>query len=113
MAGILSLYAAVTQIEFPGTHPHGIGNAWSWLARILNLKPKRITAQLVLSFLQVAGYRLLQVYNRQFRKMLLLIKEEVLQRLPQESLASATRLQLFVMDYEQAGGVIAKPKGLI
>ena len=113
MAGILSLYAAVTQIDFPGNHPHGIANGWSWIARMLNLKPKRITAQLVLSFLQVAGFRLLQVYNRQFRKLLAVIKEDVLPKLPQESLASATRLQLFLMDYEQAGGVIAKPKGLI
>jgi len=53
MSGILSIYAAITQTDYPASHPFGIKHAWIWLARILNMKPKRITSTILYNFLEV------------------------------------------------------------
>jgi hypothetical protein len=75
MSGILSLYAAFTQINFPGKHPHGLSHAWAWLARVLNIKPRRITAQLVLTFLEVREIDLWILYCR---SMLPIVADDLL-----------------------------------
>eukprot|EP00967_Tisochrysis_lutea_P080904 scaffold111334_cov34-Tisochrysis_lutea.AAC.6 len=33
-------------------NPHGVTTAWSWIARVLNQKPQRITATILLAFLK-------------------------------------------------------------
>ncbi len=53
MAGLIRLYAAFMQIDYPGNHPHGLSNAWSWMARIMNMKPRKITATMILAFIEV------------------------------------------------------------
>jgi len=80
MSGLIALYAAILQSDpLQGRpHPYGIEHAWTWMARTLNRPPRRITATLVHTFLQVAGYALARKYNRQFYKMISLIKSHTL-----------------------------------
>lgn len=97
------------------SHPHGIDKAWGWMARILNMKPRRITATLLEKFLQVAGHSLAANYRRQFLKMLLLIKTHTLpavDRLPNKHTPSFTRLRLFIQEVETTNMAnLAVPEG--
>jgi hypothetical protein len=57
MNGILAVYAAITQTKLAGVeNPHGISNAWTWMARLLNMKPKKITPAILLTFLNVSAH---------------------------------------------------------
>ncbi|KAJ3005534.1 Nuclear pore complex nucleoporin component, partial [Thoreauomyces humboldtii] len=51
MAGIIALYAAIVQTTLV-PHSHAISEAWAWMARVLNGKPRRIASQLILVFLE-------------------------------------------------------------
>ncbi|KAH7446956.1 hypothetical protein KP509_01G084100 [Ceratopteris richardii] len=54
-----------------GSNPHGLKEGWAWCARLLNHLPAdRQTASALGAFLNVAGFRLCQVYNRSFMKLL-------------------------------------------
>ncbi|PYD84296.1 hypothetical protein DNF23_55330, partial [Pseudomonas syringae pv. pisi] len=46
------------------------------------MKPRRFTAFVLVSFLEIAGYALYKHYGRQFEKILRLIQEHVLPSLP-------------------------------
>ena len=76
MSGVIRLYAAVT-ISLPRRnqpHPHGLQQAWRYLASLLNLPPRNeITAAILAEFLTVAGHSMKKEYGRQFQKMLHLI----------------------------------------
>lgn len=55
---------------------------WGWFAALLNSQPiEDVTALLIRVFLQVAGKYMLQIYKLQFRKFLILIKEEFITKL--------------------------------
>jgi len=90
MAGFVTLYAAVLQAEQvthvsndrieirPATNALGAAAAWGWLARLLNQKPQRITATILLSFLKPTAHVLAATYRRQFRKLLSFLRETYL-----------------------------------
>ncbi|XP_020649113.3 mRNA export factor GLE1 [Pogona vitticeps] len=87
MSGMIRLYAAILQLQWPyrekqGTHPHGLRHAWRWLAQMLNMEPLAdVTATLLFDFLEVCGHALMKQYQAQFWKTILLIKEEYLPRI--------------------------------
>jgi nucleoporin GLE1 len=112
MSGMIYLYSAmmITPVT-DGNHPFGIEHAWRWLARVLNLKPRRITPVLLLAFLEHTSYFLAAKYGRQFSKLLLFIRDDYLRRLPTGTTASKTRLELFLGDWEQNGGRFSEPNG--
>ncbi|KAJ3180459.1 Nuclear pore complex nucleoporin component [Geranomyces variabilis] len=110
MAGILSLYAAIMQTTLFADNAHGIQYAWLWLARALNAKPRRVTALLILTMLEIVGFELLQHYRKQAEKMLVFIRDEFLPRNPKESVASGTRLKLFIDEVFKTGR-IPPPEG--
>lgn len=84
MNGIIALYAAITQTEARGKNLHPLQHAWTWFARILNMKPKeKITASVLHTFLKLAAYPLHQSYQRQFAKILQLIVEEFMAMIPE------------------------------
>ncbi len=68
MGGVARLYAACMISKLPKEslrakrdHPHGIGNAWRWLASCLNLKPVNgVTTTLMVNILEVCGHDLLE-----------------------------------------------------
>ncbi|KAJ6654575.1 hypothetical protein lerEdw1_006728 [Lerista edwardsae] len=87
MSGMIRLYAAILQLQWPyrdrqGAHPHGLNNAWRWLAQMLNMEPLAdVTATLLFDFLEVCGNALMKQYQVQFWKMILLIREEYFPRI--------------------------------
>ena len=59
-----------TMLVRPANNPLGVGAAWSWLARLLNAPPQRITAALLYPFLHGCAHSLAATYRRQFPKLL-------------------------------------------
>ncbi|XP_072308427.1 uncharacterized protein [Eucyclogobius newberryi] len=105
MSGMIRLYAAVIQLRWPhgskqGPPPHGLSRGWTWLVQMLNMEPQRdATATLLFDFLEVCGAALEELYQGQFWKLLLLLKEEYLARIRAVTDArtgSLFRLQDFV-----------------
>lgn len=91
---------------------------WKWLARLLNIKPQKITPTILLTFLevrkfvysitltyrqQVAGPKLFRTYRRQFLKLLVYIRDVVSRQLPTDP--ALTRLLLFLDDCERTGAI--------
>nr|CAG4649368.1 EOG090X0755 [Scapholeberis mucronata]SVE93649.1 EOG090X0755 [Scapholeberis mucronata] len=76
LSGIVRLYAAVI-ITLPRRqlpHPHGIDQAWRYLASLLNMPPQfEITAVILVEFLNVVGNTMMKEYRRQFQKVLHLL----------------------------------------
>lgn len=104
MCGIVALYAAVVQTDASNPYliivpnSYGIQHGWSWMARILNMKPRKLTPLLILTFLEIAGNRLLQQYGEQGKKLVHLIIEKSIPMMPASSVASTTKLKLFLED---------------
>ncbi|KAI9359603.1 GLE1-like protein-domain-containing protein [Zopfochytrium polystomum] len=96
MSGIVALYAAILQSTTAKGNQHGMEYAWSWLSRIVNLKPRRVTAHVIQSFLEVAGHAFIKTYGRQAVKLLQFIYQFYIPKMPAECVASATRLSLFL-----------------
>ncbi|GJQ08510.1 hypothetical protein GpartN1_g301.t1 [Galdieria partita] len=113
MSGYLALYAAVIQTEIPllANNLFGIDAGWTWLARVVNMKPRRFTAFALISFLEIAGYALYKHYGKQFEKILRLIQEHILPNLPSNSPAGPTaRLRSFIEDFYHCR-TIKEPQG--
>jgi nucleoporin GLE1 len=76
MSGTMRLYAAITITPPPPTgrqvpHPHGLEQAWRWLARLANQPPRLDTTATALhDLLDVAGHALMATYGRQFLKVI-------------------------------------------
>ncbi len=95
MAGFVTLYAALLQqstcahFQPPSeemilrsvTNPLGMPAAWRWLARLLNQKPQRISATILLAFLKPSSHALNRAYPRQFLKLLKLIESDYLKKI--------------------------------
>ncbi|KAJ3068481.1 Nuclear pore complex nucleoporin component, partial [Podochytrium sp. JEL0797] len=97
MCGMIRFYAGLTQIK-SNSHAYEIDFGWQWLARVLNIHARKITAQLISSFLQVAGHALLETYQTQAVKLLTYIHETALPQMMTLSVPSAMQLQLFLED---------------
>ncbi|KAJ3299748.1 Nuclear pore complex nucleoporin component [Borealophlyctis nickersoniae] len=113
MAGIIAFYAAIVQTKAV-PHSYGMQHGWTWLARILNLKPRRITPLLVFRFLEIAGHELLKDYGAQARKIIQFIMGEymgVIGQMAKPPTASANRLLLFLQDNLKAAGTIPPHEG--
>jgi nucleoporin GLE1 len=90
MSGFVRLYAAITVVQPPArrgssgvrVHPHGVENAWRWLAQTVNVEPRPdITATVLGDFLSVAGHSLHRSYGRQFVKLVRLITDEYMPKI--------------------------------
>lgn len=112
MEGIVSLFAAYLQIPIEG-HPHGLNEAWAWLARVCNQPPRSATATVLLAFLQIAGFELHKRYGRQMHKMLEFIAKIYLPLLNSKTaprVAAKTRLALYLDKYF-SNGRLDEPEG--
>lgn len=121
MSGITQLYAAVIQSSMPKgmslPHPHGPGNGWAWLSAILNLEPQpKITATVILHFLEVCGHTLQATYKIQFQKLLLLLCKDFFPKIkavtPAGSIGSLSRLEVFLQRCLKQGK-IPRPDGTL
>ncbi|KAI8899894.1 GLE1-like protein-domain-containing protein [Globomyces pollinis-pini] len=107
MCGIVSLYAAIIQTKVPNIpNPFGIQHAWTWLARILNMKPRKLTPQLIYTFLEITGNALINEYRHQAKKMILVIKDQFIPTIPAAAISSTTRLQSFLEETVIKNGTI-------
>lgn len=103
MTAYVTLYAAITQAEIDGgANAHGLKEGWAWCARLLNNLPAdRLTASALEAYLNVAGFRLCQVYNKSFMKVLHVIATEFIQNLKKQddpdSRAVVNRLETYIM----------------
>eukprot|EP01080_Neovahlkampfia_damariscottae_P004320 gene4320-7676_t len=103
MNGVIMLYAALIQTPTPRfEHPHGIDYGWTWLSRILNMKPNEFTCTILYSFLDICGYALNARFTNQFKKVIKLIKEKFIPILPKETRDSSLELmKKFINDFER------------
>ncbi|CAG5131341.1 unnamed protein product, partial [Candidula unifasciata] len=119
MSGLMRLYCACMVAPLPpdvnSTHPHGLENAWKWLARTLNLEPQPdVTAAMIFDLLSVTGNFLFKEYRVQFAKLLHLLYKHYLPKLESVSVTSGTigRLKIFLETAMQNAG-IPPPDGLL
>ena len=87
-SGIIRLYSAVLissgqQSDGP-QHPYGIENGWRWLSNFVKLTPlPDICAASLYEFLKIAGYDLWSLYRVQFKKLLIVIRQQYIAKLGQ------------------------------
>ena len=75
---------------------YGIENGWSWFARILNMKPRKLTPLLIHTFLIIAGNKLISIYKDQGLKLVYLLVDTLIPIIPVAAIASTTKLKLFL-----------------
>ncbi|XP_061208854.1 mRNA export factor GLE1 [Neopsephotus bourkii] len=106
MSGLIRLYGAIMQLQWPsgnkqGPHPHGLQHGWRWLAQILNMEPLTdVTATLLRAFLEVCGNALMKLYQDQFWKMMVFMRDEYCSRIEDITnsgqMGSVSRLRQFL-----------------
>ncbi|XP_056632818.1 mRNA export factor Gle1 [Diorhabda sublineata] len=105
MTGLMRLYAAIMVVKPKKGHVnvYNIKNGWRWLASTLKLEPEvDISATLVHTFLETAGFELDLHYGMAFHKLLRIIVEKFLPSCREKCTGgSVTRLELLMMEYSQ------------
>ncbi|XP_076765838.1 gle1 RNA export mediator [Xylocopa sonorina] len=89
MSGLMRLYASITitpqRKGITKANPHGLQNAWRWLAAILNIEPRKeisdLCATFLLDMLEVTGNAMQIAYPKQFHKLLILLSEQYYPRM--------------------------------
>ncbi|KAJ2857482.1 hypothetical protein J3B02_000974 [Coemansia erecta] len=108
MAGMIALFAAVTQTQALNGQPNPlpVSYAWAWFARMLNLPPRSISPLLINAFLSIAGTSLLAAYKGQFKKAMDLLAKEWIPAIAATdpvAIAAKSNLAGFVDTYRQTG----------
>lgn len=121
LSGFIRLFAAIITSDVPPplgnrTHPLGLYHGWIWLSSVMNLEPRPATAVILYDFLEVAGHAMMKRYGKQFRKLLLLLYEQMMPKIlevtPKECEAGAMRLKIF-LDTCIKEGRIRQPEGYL
>ncbi|KAL7289651.1 hypothetical protein TKK_0016380 [Trichogramma kaykai] len=121
LGGVMYMYASIIitkqrkGIDKP--HPHGVGNAWRWLAATVNIAPRSdnadICATLIFVLLEVTGNELWKTYPKQFPKLLMVLNNDYYAKLKSfDAVTSApiARLGDF-LETAIKSGTIPPPKG--
>ncbi|CAG8720672.1 16502_t:CDS:2 [Acaulospora morrowiae] len=121
MCSILALYCAIMQTQpiHPNLkNPYSIDHAWTYLARLMNLKPKKITPFLLCTCIQITGAELIRVYRDDALKLFSVVcKAYVLQPPPEVrelltiSPSAMSRLKTMLENASQKGGRFPYPDG--
>lgn len=102
LQGYVRLYAALLQIDGPSDLSNvAMGQAWSYLACLLNTIPAcRYSASALDAFLSIAGFRLFTTFRNQFEKIMKYIEMNFLKDLADvrdpDASAVATRLASYI-----------------
>jgi nucleoporin GLE1 len=124
MSGLARLYSAVctsavsnTQLNAAVDHPHGLGNAWRFLASALNLAPvPDVTATLIYDLLDVAGNQLFTDYGIMFKRLLLLLCQTYFPGIKEATLdgrmGPVSRLENFLRKAINSGTIEKPPRAL-
>lgn len=103
MCGYIALLAGIVQDERPN-NPINASFGWTWLATMVNLKPTFITPSILHKFLLVAGQTLHKVYGPQFKKLLLVIQDQLTPTFPPNVQQSAKyNLKRYISGYLKNG----------
>lgn len=117
MTGIMRLYSAIF-ITKPkrgqNKNPHGMSEAWRWIASILNLEPRLdITATLIHVFLETVGFNMQAVYGKMFQKLMRFIKEKYMPMIEKiDSGGPFTRLTVLFDNYS-VKEILEPPSGIL
>lgn len=117
MTGIMRLYSAIF-ITKPkrgqNKNPHGINEAWRWIASILNLEPRLdVTATMIHVFLETVGFCMQAVYGKMFQKLMRFIRVKYMPMIEKiDSGGPFTRLSVLFDNYA-AKQVLEAPGGLL
>lgn len=91
----------------------GLNGGWTWLATMLNLPPRPITAHLLVAFLEQASFAFYRKYGVNFEKLVRFLLEKYLVLIPNSSIASKTRLEIVCKEIIASGqNRIKEPVGL-
>lgn len=91
ISGLQRLYSAILltkprRNQQQMGHPHGIENGWIWFSNFLMLDPlPGISSTLLAEFIHICGYEMLQVYRKQFFKLIIVLNEQYLMKLDRVS----------------------------
>ncbi|XP_008547001.1 mRNA export factor GLE1 [Microplitis demolitor] len=106
ISGIMRLYSAIIVTNLRRgvncPHPHGLQNAWRWLAATLNIAPKTkhvdAIATLIYDILQVCGNAMFKAYPTQFLKLLRTLNDQYYPLLQQSGVIGGpiSRLEAFL-----------------
>ncbi|CAG8528950.1 7801_t:CDS:2 [Dentiscutata erythropus] len=113
MCAIVALYCAIMQTQplYPNLkNPYGIDNAWTYLARLMNLRPQKITPSLLYICLKITGSSLLRAYNQHALKLFSVVYKSYVQKPPLEvnslltsAPAAMSRLRTLLEDASKKG----------
>ncbi|KAI3637160.1 hypothetical protein MIR68_004866 [Amoeboaphelidium protococcarum] len=118
MAGIVALFTAITVVD-PTQFTLNVSNPaqlslkdlWSYMARLLNQTPRKITPNLLEIALKLGGHQLLRTYGQQAHKLIQFIDKDYMSRIKSEGTEAAkTRLLLLLEDYRRQQTIPA-PEG--
>ncbi|KAG5896740.1 hypothetical protein JTB14_031722 [Gonioctena quinquepunctata] len=104
MTGIMRLYAAIMVVKpkkGQNGSPHSIRNGWRWLSSQLKLEPQvDITATMLHTFLETAGFEMEARYGRAFQKLVMILVNNFLPDCRKQCTGGAvTRLELLLTEY--------------
>lgn len=115
MKGMLALYAAFMQTDLSPfqqlENPYAMGNAWTFITRLLNMKPRKISATLVETFFKVSGVAFMQRYPRQGVKVVEYVRDHYMPRLNNAPAGDKVRLELMLDHYFQHQHSFEDPDG--
>ncbi|KAG0047123.1 hypothetical protein BGZ83_007759 [Gryganskiella cystojenkinii] len=107
-AAMFIFYCAIIQTTpMVGTNLHPLSNGWTWIARIVNVPPRNITARLLAVFLQVCGNSFIRTYKGQAIKILKLVHDDLLPIAPRGGISGETRLKTILDKFKSTGQVPA------
>eukprot|EP01112_Ceratiomyxa_fruticulosa_P021817 TRINITY_DN7812_c0_g1_i1.p1 TRINITY_DN7812_c0_g1~~TRINITY_DN7812_c0_g1_i1.p1 ORF type:complete len:705 (-),score=180.13 TRINITY_DN7812_c0_g1_i1:49-2163(-) len=105
MSGIIAFFSAFMQTPSRGAHPFGLDRAWTYLSRLLNMKPRKIPPTLLLAFLEIAGYEFSRAFPTQLRKIFQYINTQWMPLIPKDPACAPAyhRLESYIRDYLTSG----------
>ncbi|KAI8338451.1 GLE1-like protein-domain-containing protein [Chlamydoabsidia padenii] len=108
-----AMITTVTGNGYPA-NPFNTGLGWTWCARIMNMSQREITPFLIHGFLEIAGHQMIQVYPRQFPKMMRLLYDKVLPTVPimpeKDNAGVIATLKSYLEEYFQTGKMVPIPE---
>ena len=80
-----------------------MGNGWIWIARLLNMAPRKITPLILTLFLELCGYDFIQLYRVQAHKIIRFIYNNYTTLMTKDSFQAVSQLKSSIEDYFQKG----------
>lgn len=123
MRAMVMLYAAALQTPLPPkTSYQSFNTAWRWLSSMLNFDPKPvISAAIIQAFTQISSFTMLQLYGKQYFKLLKYISSDYLSKIKEitgKDSKRQTLVQLEIFTEESVKNILIRgslqtPEGFV